>query len=65
MDDPIAEYYEADVQHEWDRLAHRRTEFAITMKAFEEYLPPSPTRVLDVGGGLDGMPSASRNTAML
>jgi S-adenosylmethionine-dependent methyltransferase len=48
----IERYYDADPQLEWDRLGSRhRTEFALTMLAFEEHLPKPPAKVLDIGGG--------------
>jgi S-adenosylmethionine-dependent methyltransferase len=47
----VQRYYEACVQYEWDRLVRRRTELAVTLRAFEEYLPPSPARIVDIGGG--------------
>jgi S-adenosylmethionine-dependent methyltransferase len=44
-------YYDRDPQHEWERAERHRTEFAITGKALEAYLPPPPARLLDCGGG--------------
>jgi len=49
--DKIQEFYDKNVQNEWERLDRHRTEFEVTMKALKEFLPPSPCRVLDVGGG--------------
>jgi len=49
--DKIQEFYDKNVQNEWERLDRHRTEFEVTMKALREFLPPSPCRVLDVGGG--------------
>jgi len=51
--DNVRGYYEADPQREWDRLdvMHDRIEYAVTMRALEEYLPGAPATVLDVGGG--------------
>ena len=47
----IARYYDRDAQHEWERMERHRTEFAVTLRAMEKYLPPPPARVLDCGGG--------------
>ena len=47
----IAQYYDRDAQHEWERMERHRTEFAVTLRAMEKYLPPPPARVLDCGGG--------------
>jgi S-adenosylmethionine-dependent methyltransferase len=49
--DPIAEYYDQKCADEWSRLDRHRTEHALTWKAFEQYLPPAPARILDCGGG--------------
>jgi ubiquinone/menaquinone biosynthesis C-methylase UbiE len=43
--------YDADPQREWARLERHRTEFAVTLRALHEHLPPPPARVLDCGGG--------------
>jgi len=50
-DDVVRHYYNENAEHEWLRLGNDRVEFAITMRALEEYLPPAPRRVLDIGGG--------------
>jgi len=47
----IAYYYDQQAEAEWERLERHRTEFAVTMRALTEHLPPSPARVLDCGGG--------------
>jgi 2-polyprenyl-3-methyl-5-hydroxy-6-metoxy-1,4-benzoquinol methylase len=45
-------YYDANTQYEWDRLGVRhKTEFAVTMRTFVDYLPKPPVTVLDIGGG--------------
>jgi SAM-dependent methyltransferase len=49
--DEIEAFYDRNAQNEWDRLDRHRTEFAITLRAFEEYLPKPPQDVLDIGGG--------------
>lgn len=49
----IEQFYDADPQHEWDRLSQRhRTEFALTMLALIEHMPTAPARVLDIGGSV-------------
>jgi len=47
----IEGFYDANAMKEWERLDRHRTEFAVTLKALEEYLPPAPADVLDIGGG--------------
>ncbi|MCL5997366.1 MAG: class I SAM-dependent methyltransferase [Chloroflexi bacterium] len=48
----VEAYYDANTQHEWERLGQRhRTEYAVTMLAFGDYLPRAPATVLDIGGG--------------
>jgi len=32
-------------------MGRHRTEFAVTMRALADHLPPPPARVLDCGGG--------------
>jgi S-adenosylmethionine-dependent methyltransferase len=49
--DEIEAFYDRNAQNEWDRLDRHRTEFAITLRAFEEHMPPPPLDVLDIGGG--------------
>jgi ubiquinone/menaquinone biosynthesis C-methylase UbiE len=44
-------FYDTHAEHEWQRLERHRTEFAVTMKVFEEFLPPPPLQILDIGGG--------------
>lgn len=46
-----AEFYNANVQREWERLDRHRTEFAVTMRALAEFLPPPPATIADIGGG--------------
>ena len=43
--------YDENAGREWQRLQRHRTEFAVTMRAMEEFLPPPPAAVLDIGGG--------------
>ena len=48
----VQNFYDENVQNEWDRLGVRhRTEFAVTLRALREFLPPAPARVIDIGGG--------------
>jgi len=47
----INEVYDNNTQNEWERLERHRTEFAVTMRAFQEHLPPVPAQILDIGGG--------------
>lgn len=48
---PVEQYYDAQPQHEWERLERHRTEFAVTMRALQAHLSPPPAQVLDCGGG--------------
>jgi S-adenosylmethionine-dependent methyltransferase len=50
-DEYIAYYYDQQLDYEWERLERHRTEFAVTLRALAEHLPPPPARVLDCGGG--------------
>ncbi len=47
----VEQYYDSSTEFEWERLERHRTEFAVTLKALEHFLPPPPATVLDVGGG--------------
>ncbi len=47
----IERYYDENVEREWVRLERHRTEFAVTMRALQDYLPPPPATILDIGGG--------------
>ncbi|HEY64325.1 MAG TPA: methyltransferase domain-containing protein [Caldilineae bacterium] len=47
----IRRYYDQQPEAEWGRLERHRTEFAVTLRALEEHLPPPPAKVLDCGGG--------------
>ena len=49
--DEIEAFYDRNAQNEWDRLDRHRTEFAITLRTFEEHMPRPPLDVLDIGGG--------------
>jgi SAM-dependent methyltransferase len=43
--------YRADPEREWQRTVRHRMEFAVSLRALDEHLPPAPARVLDCGGG--------------
>jgi 2-polyprenyl-3-methyl-5-hydroxy-6-metoxy-1,4-benzoquinol methylase len=48
----VQSFYDENVQNEWDRLGVRhRTEFAVTLRALREFLPPAPACIIDIGGG--------------
>lgn len=47
----VEQYYDKEALVEWQRLERHRTEFAITMRAIMDYLPPTPQIILDDGGG--------------
>ena len=47
----VEQHYDAAAQREWERLERFPMEFALTLRALGDYLPPSPARVLDAGGG--------------
>jgi S-adenosylmethionine-dependent methyltransferase len=47
----IGRYYDQKAQREWERMERHRTEFAVTMRALADHLPPPPAPVLDCGGG--------------
>ena len=59
---PLGERYDSTTRHiqrmydqqtgrEWGRMSRHRTEFAVTLRALAEYLPPPPAHILDCGGG--------------
>ncbi len=47
----VEEFYDQDPQYEWERINRHRTEFGVTFRALAEYLPKSPAKILDIGGG--------------
>lgn len=47
----VEAFYDKNPQYEWERLEHHRMEFAVTLRALKDYLPPAPAQILDVGGG--------------
>ena len=44
-------FYDEYAPKEWERLERHRTEFAVSLKAINEFLPQPPCSILDVGGG--------------
>lgn len=48
---PVEGHYDRNAEREWERLERHRTEFAVTCRVLDEFLPPPPGRVLDIGGG--------------
>ena len=48
----VEQGYDAMPQNEWRRLERHRVEYGVTMRAFEEYLPPAPATVADIGGSV-------------
>jgi SAM-dependent methyltransferase len=49
--DEVAALYDNRPEYEWKRLERHPTEFAVTLRAMVDYLPPAPAAVLDIGGG--------------
>lgn len=47
----IARFYDSQPEYEWARMERHRTEYAVTLWAMEQHLPPPPARILDCGGG--------------
>jgi SAM-dependent methyltransferase len=47
----IRRIYDSSPEYEWERLDRHRTEFAVTLRALDEFLPPIPAKILDCGGG--------------
>ncbi|MCP4427169.1 MAG: methyltransferase domain-containing protein [Chloroflexi bacterium] len=48
---PVEQFYDESTQAEWERMDRHRTEFAVTVRALSDHLPPPPATVLDIGGG--------------
>ena len=44
-------FYDGYAPKEWERLERHRTEFAVSLRAINEFLPRPPCSVLDAGGG--------------
>jgi SAM-dependent methyltransferase len=47
----IKRIYNSRPEYEWERLERHRTEFAVTLRTFSDFLPPIPGKILDCGGG--------------
>lgn len=47
----VENHYDQSAEQEWQRLLNHRTEFAVTIRALGEYLPPPPAKIADIGGG--------------
>ncbi len=46
----VQAFYDANVEHEWDRLTRDKLEFGVTCRILDQFVPQG-ARVLDVGGG--------------
>jgi len=46
----VQEYYDSDVQKEWNRFERHPFEFIITTRMMDRYIKPGD-RILDIGGG--------------
>jgi 2-polyprenyl-3-methyl-5-hydroxy-6-metoxy-1,4-benzoquinol methylase len=44
-------FYDEFAPKEWERLQRHRTEFAVSLRAINEFLPRPLRSILDVGGG--------------
>ena len=51
MTDVVKKFYDDNAQREWERGIRHRTEFAVTLRAIDEYFPPAPASIADIGGG--------------
>ncbi len=47
----VERYYDLSSLNEWERLERHRTEYAVTLRALRDHLPPAPAAILDCGGG--------------
>ncbi|MCB0257614.1 MAG: class I SAM-dependent methyltransferase [Anaerolineae bacterium] len=47
----VEDHYSQNTDTEWQRLEKHRTEFAVTLRTLESFLPSPPCSVLDIGGG--------------
>jgi ubiquinone/menaquinone biosynthesis C-methylase UbiE len=47
----ISQYYDEQVQAEWERLVRNPMEYAITSHLLQQHLPDPPALVVDIGGG--------------
>ena len=51
MKSNVETYYDQNAREEWDRLERHQIEFQVTLRALTEFLPPTPARLIDIGGG--------------
>ena len=51
IQDAVQALYQSDPGREWERMDRHRTEYAVSLRALEEHLPPPPATILDCGGG--------------
>ncbi len=51
MTGQVETFYDRSSDYEWHRLERHRMEFAVTIRALLDFLPPPPADILDVGGG--------------
>lgn len=49
--DTVADLYDSAPDREWARLDHRKIEFGVTLRALQEFLPPTPAEIVDIGSG--------------
>ncbi|MGC9347251.1 MAG: methyltransferase domain-containing protein [Anaerolineae bacterium] len=49
--DAVQALYRSEPDREWGRLARHPMEFAVTLRALDDHLPPPPADILDCGGG--------------
>lgn len=47
----VESLYDHRSEYEWNRLERHPTEYAVTLRAMADYMPPAPASVLDIGGG--------------
>jgi ubiquinone/menaquinone biosynthesis C-methylase UbiE len=51
IDALVRRYYDQNLNDEWERLDRHRTEFYVTMRVLQDFLPNPPADILDCGGG--------------
>lgn len=54
----VQAFYDANAEAEWARLERHRTEFAVTLRALEDHLPPPRPRCSTWAAGPDATPSS-------
>ena len=45
----ITRIYDSAPEHEWARMDRHRTEFFVTLRTFDDFLPQPPAAILDCG----------------